>query len=151
MKTTTQSDRIDRALEIIKGGHVLKVQYHERDANWFVASQSKQDFNYKVESDSCTCPDASSTGRPARICKHMWAGPGAPAALLISKIRACTGFLQLREIAEMYAPALADVPALFIRVARSEYKLACRRICTRITFDTAPEPASQQSERGLAA
>lgn len=129
--TTTKPDRIDRAIVIIRTGNkILKVDYYSNGGLvWFVESSDGK-TNYRVTEQGCTCPDARNG-----ICKHQWATIGADAAMLIHKMRQASGLLALCEIAELYAPAMAELPAGFLRVAREEYRQVKTRLLSRITFD----------------
>mgnify|MGYP003578503738 CR=1 FL=1 len=92
---------------------------------------------YRITNTTCNCPDFIKHAKrgQAVICKHLWAGPGAPAAMLIHLLRQCNALWQLRQTGELYAPTLPTVPAGFVQTARDEYRAAVDRIVRRITFD----------------
>ncbi len=130
--TTHKPDRITRAVAIIaRVGSIARYD----DDRWGVQSAPGHPV-YTVEGNRCSCPDFRKTHAP---CKHLWATVGRNAAMLIVKLRRCQSLADLRETGELYAPALAGVPAGFVQTARAEYRRAVNRIVTRITFADASE------------
>ena|SRR5215217_461621 len=145
--TTTATDRIGRALRIIGAGLALRFNY--TDSHHWLVESSEGTTNYKVTETTCACSDFKKH-EGAIICKHMWAGPGANAAMLIMKLRRCYSLADLREVGHLYAPALDGVAAGFVETARAEYRACVTRILNRITY--APSLIEQPArDRGLVA
>lgn len=130
MANTTTSDRITRAAEIIKARAVARFDYGSAGHCWGCDSSDGKRV-YRVTETDCKCPDFQ---KAKAICKHMLAGPGAPAVALILKMRACYSLAELLDVATFYAPAIQQLADGFRQMCRDEYRAACNRIVNRITF-----------------
>ena len=115
-----QSDRISRACDLIRSGCTL-------DAENRILSISG--YRYTVDGCKCTCPDAwPNKDGVRRICKHVWATTGRPAAIAIDYFRSALDFHTLRLHGLSFAPFARLLPPTIVEIARHEYRLARRRI-----------------------
>jgi hypothetical protein len=126
--TTRQSgDRITRAASIIR-----RVGSIERWADDRKSVQSEFGGSiYDTRPHRCTCPDHR---RTQGICKHMLAAYAPQLVALALKMRAAYSLAELRDVATFYAAAITDLPLGYRQIARDEYRRACDRIVSRITF-----------------
>jgi hypothetical protein len=142
---TNKTDRIEKAINIIESGKV----YNHTNGTFRVMTE-RFAGGYTVTLNSCDCFDfeqrqAEGDNTP---CKHQWAAIGATAAMLIGDIRKAVTLAALEATGKQYAEAMATLPEVFVRIARSEYRkrkealIAASREDEEIAILIKPQPKS---------
>jgi hypothetical protein len=110
--------RIERSHTIVE----QKLIEASPGAMWRVRSSRKQDHFYRVTASHCDCLDRYSP------CKHMWAGPGRKAALVISVLAVIENREVLLFLATHLNRMLEGSPMRFQEIAQSVYRMQFDRL-----------------------
>jgi hypothetical protein len=114
-----KTDRIEKAIALIEQGKI----YSQGNGTFRVLTE-RFAGGYTVTLTSCDCADfeqrqAEGNNTP---CKHQWAAIGATAAMLIGDIRKAETVAALEATGKQFADAMAALPEVFKKIARSEYR-----------------------------
>jgi hypothetical protein len=137
-----RTDRIQKAIALIEQGKIFK-----QAEGVYRVFTDRQNVPYTVTAESCDCEDK------AAICKHRWAAIAGDAAILIQAIRECQSIGDLENLGKAYAHGLKSLPEVFVKIARSEYRMKCNTFASRNDEANAvlvkPQPKSNGHVNGI--